>query len=199
MKRLTWIDRFLSGSSAAAFVRVSDPFIQEFLEQPKFRIDLTDLEEAKMLILDPTGSLDFGEKQEEIQAQAEILYGLAHIAFLSTPEGIECMYLKQKEKMFRHCPRIFCKQTPCFPCGVSEDLGVESVKMFCPTCRTVYKTGDDKLDRVDGGYFGMSFVDILLSRHPDMGIVGDSPVYVPRIFGFRVWQRPTETVEEEDG
>jgi hypothetical protein len=51
---------------------------------------------------------------------------------------------------------------------------------------------------LDGGYFGMAYIDLMINQHPEVRIVGESAPYVPRIFGFRVWKRP-EVVEEEDG
>ena len=109
------------------------------------------------------------------------------------------------------CPRAFCdgervlpvrtrtrraggpsvRRADCVGCaqvGLSDQLQVSGVHVFCPRCRDVYKVPDQQLD---GAYFGCSFAHILLmSRPPE--VYGPVDSYVPRVYGFRVRDRRAE-------
>jgi hypothetical protein len=86
------------------------------------------------------------------------------------------------------------------PVGLKDEVGYQSVEIFCPKCQCVYHP--PPLSRrggsaVDGASFGTTFAHLFLMTYSNLipdPLTPDS-TYVPRIFGFRVHpsarQRPT--------
>lgn len=70
---------------------------------------------------------------------------------------------------------------------MSEDLRTSRVKVFCPRCQDIY-IPKKKCSEIDGAYFGCSFASLFLTTFQDLQIKSVSSVYVPRIFGFKVYK-----------
>jgi casein kinase II subunit beta len=178
MQPLIWVDRFLSLPSSQYLVRVADGFLTDFLSRPCLPETVADADSAKSLILDPDRADD-----APAEPDAEILYGLAHAAFLRTADGRALLQAKVADGVFPTCPRVFCQRTTCLPCGVGLDLRDNPVRMFCPRCREIYKIGNSK---VCGAFFGIKYIDEMIGAYPELASGDPAPVYVPRIFGFRI-------------
>lgn len=190
MKRLEWIQEFLGRPSSFVFVDVDPDFLIKSLDDANLQSKVENFEEAKKLILS-------NEKTDEnIQQQAEVLYGLIHARYLNSIEGMEKMVVKQKNHIFPHCPRIFCRKTTCVPYGITDELRDKTIKMFCPNCHEFYNVTDERIIKIDGAYFGPSWVDLLCQRHKELEL-SNTPEYVPRIFGFRIYHPPEEPNEEK--
>jgi casein kinase II subunit beta len=71
---------------------------------------------------------------------------------------------------------------------MSEELRTSRVKVFCPRCEDVY-IPKKKCPDVDGAYFGCSFPHIFLQTFPDLYPKPPGTVYIPRIFGFKIYQK----------
>ena len=185
MEHLDWVDTFFSRPSSFVFVKVSDDFLKKSLNDDSsyFRDKFDDFEAAKRLILTNFSAND------NIQQQAEALYGLIHARYLNTAEGAEKMAQKQKSKVFPHCPRVFCQKMTCVPYGITEELHDKTVKMFCPNCKEFYNVNDERIAKIDGAFFGPSWVQVLLKAHKELELP-DKPEYIPRIFGFKIYQPP---------
>ena len=184
---LPLINHFLSRPSSYIFIQVPLPYLSEFAEHfPEGGNGISDLPAVKRAIF--SSSNDENEITPEIQAGAERLYGLAHASFLRTSEGREMMVNRQKEHVFPQCPRLLCKKTTCFPCGVSEVPGTETVKMYCPNCNAIYNVKDEKIKNIDGAYFGLNWLKDVFKEHPELKLSEEVPEYVPTIFGFRIYQ-----------
>lgn len=77
------------------------------------------------------------------------------------------------------------------PIGLKDEVGYNSVEIFCPKCQCVYHP--PPLSRrggsaVDGASFGTTFAHLFLMTFSNLipdPLTPDS-TYVPRIFGFRV-------------
>lgn len=190
MKRLEWIQKFLGRPSSFVFVDVNPDFLLKSLDDADIKLKIENFEEAKKLIL--TNCTD----DENIQQQAEILYGLIHAKYINTIEGMEKMLIKQKNKAFPHCPRVFCYKMTCVPYGITDELRDKTIKMFCPSCHEFYNVTDERIVKIDGAYFGPHWVDLLCQMHKELEIT-NKPEYVPRIFGFRIYQPPSEESSEE--
>ncbi|KAH0791211.1 Casein kinase II subunit beta [Histomonas meleagridis] len=194
---LNWVKNFLSFPSSYVFVDVEVAFLKEFLENFTTANSLiTDLEEAKNLILTSTEE-EVQSAPQPIQFQAEILYGLAHAKYLHTPEGQEKMISKQKNKIFMHCPRLSCERTICFPCGVSDIPQELTIKMYCPNCHEIYNVSDELISKIDGAYFGLNWLESVCQSHPELRLSNQTQEYVPRIYGFRIYQPPEAPLEEK--
>lgn len=189
---MEWVDNFLSLPSSFVFVQIDANFIQESLTNESIISQLEHFEQAKDSILN-NNNLD----DEIIQQQAEVLYGLIHQHYLNTIEGMEKMLLKQKNKEFPHCPRLFCNKTICVPYGLTDTLKDKTIKMFCPNCQEFYNVSDERIAKIDGAYFGPEWVELLASQHPELRL-SDNPNYVPRIFGFRIFHKGDDKKPEEE-
>ena len=62
---------------------------------------------------------------------------------------------------FGTCPRIMCEKQTALPIGISEDLKIARVKIYCPRCKDIYSPKKKSAD-ADGAYFGTSFPHLLL-------------------------------------
>ena len=62
---------------------------------------------------------------------------------------------------FGTCPRVLCEKQNVIPVGISEDVKLARVKIYCPRCKDIY-TPKKKFADVDGAYFGTSFPQLLL-------------------------------------
>ena len=114
------------------------------------------------------------------------LYGLIHARFILTQKGLQMMKDKFTKNVFGTCPRILCNRQPVLPIGMSEELSIARVKVYCPKCKDVYIPRMRFVD-IDGAYFGCSFPHIFLQTFPDF-IPKEKPVlFVPKIYGFVVF------------
>jgi hypothetical protein len=59
--------------------------------------------------------------------------------------------------------------------------------MFCPTCGEIYKIGNSKLS---GAFFGTEYIDVMIRTYRELARDDPTPIYVPRIFGFRILEQP---------
>ena len=137
------------------------------------------------------------------------LYGLIHARFILTQKGLQMMkdkftknvfgtcprilglqMMKDKftKNVFGTCPRILCNRQPVLPIGMSEELSIARVKVYCPKCKDVYIPRMRFVD-IDGAYFGCSFPHIFLQTFPDF-VPKEKPIlFVPKIYGFVVFGR----------
>jgi casein kinase II subunit beta len=123
-----------------------------------------------------------------VYQEAIDLYGLIHSRFIQSPKGMAVMREKLLNGTFGVCPRVLCGGQYVLPIGMSECLKHSRVKVFCPKCEDVY-IPKKKCSDVDGAYFGCSFPHILLQTYPDI-VPKEAPVvFVPRIFGFKIYRK----------
>ena len=135
--------------------------------------------------------------QDLAESAAEILYGLVHSRFIITSRGLELMAEKFRQERFGTCPRVQCNRQPLIPIGQSDQPQQFSVKLYCGKCNDIFSP-EPKSCVLDGAYFGTTFAHMFFMQYPDLKPLrteGVNKLYVPRIFGFRVYD-PTETDEE---
>jgi casein kinase II subunit beta len=131
-----------------------------------------------------------------IEQQTELLYGLLHARYLLTEAGWTRVLAKYRNGDFGRCPRVLCYRTVCLPYGITDELNEHSVKLFCPNCSDVYTVSDPALAKVDGAFFGPSWVTPFLQKYPEIVPSEEPEVYVPRVFGVRVSEDFEETHED---
>jgi casein kinase II subunit beta len=168
----------------------------EFIDSRRFADSVPQFDAAKLLFLEPDSPMDPSLDAKELQSQSEILYGLIHAAFLSTPEGCHQIMQKLEGKVYGHCPRLFCQKTPCIPCG-SADIKSDMLKRYCPTCRQIYRIENQLFRAISGVYFGMDYIEMFVGMHPEVVRVEGQTEYVPRIYGFKLAQSLGTTEVEE--
>ncbi|KAG0643984.1 casein kinase II regulatory subunit-domain-containing protein [Tuber brumale] len=108
-----------------------------------------------------------------IESSAELLYGLIHQRFITSRQGIQMMYDKYLANHFGFCPRVYCTQARVLPCGYSDTPGVETVKLFCPSCCDIYVPPNSRFQTVDGAYFGTTFASLFLMTFPELDTSGN--------------------------
>ena len=62
-------------------------------------------------------------------------------------------YAKFDAAHFGTCPRVYCTQAKLVPCGRSDLPGVDTVKLFCPSCLDMYVPPSSRFQGVDGASF----------------------------------------------
>jgi casein kinase II subunit beta len=98
-------------------------------------------------------------------------------------------------KDFGTCPLVQCGSQPVLPVGLKDEMGAETVKIFCPKCNQVFhpppvRSRPGNASGVDGAAFGTTFPHLFLMTFSNL--VPDplpaESAYVPRVFGFRVYK-----------
>ena len=122
----------------------------------------------------------------ELYQSAMDLYGLIHQRYILTSSGLDKMRIKYLNGTFGICPRVLCNKQLALPIGMSEELSISRVKIFCPKCDEVYIPGLKFVD-IDGAYFGKSFPNIFFQTFPELIIDEPQKLYVPKIYGFKIF------------
>lgn len=65
-------------------------------------------------------------------------------------------YAKFEASHFGTCPRVYCTQCKLVPCGRSDLPGVDTVKLFCPSCLDMYVPPSSRFQGVDGAFLVFS-------------------------------------------
>ena len=101
-------------------------------------------------------------------------------------------------KEFGTCPLAQCSGQPVLPVGVRDEMGADTVKIFCPKCQCVYHPPPIRSRSsshhgagaagVDGAAFGTTFPHLFLMTFSNLvpDPLPNNSAYVPRVFGFRV-------------
>jgi hypothetical protein len=108
------------------------------------------------------------------------------------------LFFQYAAKEFGTCPLVQCAGQPVLPVGLKDEMGADTVKIFCPKCQCVYHPppirsrgshhGGAGAAGVDGAAFGTTFPHLFLMTFSNLvpdRLPSDS-AYVPRVFGFRV-------------
>jgi casein kinase II subunit beta len=173
-------------------VRIDDDFLTNNFNSFGIKQSVTHFSAAFQLLRkreragrpDPADAVDPAVLSQE----AEVVYGSLHARYLLTRAGQQLMMEKWKANVFEQCPRVYCRNVTCLPYGLSEILGKQSVKFFCPGCNDVYDATKPEFADLDGAYFGPNWVHVFLQKNQPLVVPKDPPrAYVPKIFGFRMY------------
>ena len=105
-----------------------------------------------------------------IESSAELLYGLIHQRYITSRPGIQQMAEKYEALHFGACPRVFCNSAKVLPVGCHDTPGVDTVKLFCPSCLDVYTPPNSRFQSVDGAFFGTTFGCLFFMTFPDFEV-----------------------------
>ncbi|KAL9600145.1 MAG: hypothetical protein Q9219_003401 [cf. Caloplaca sp. 3 TL-2023] len=110
-----------------------------------------------------------------IESSAELLYGLIHQRYITSRPGMQQMADKYELQHFGACPRVYCNGARVVPVGCSDTPGVETVKLFCPSCLDIYTPPNSRFQSVDGAFFGTTFGYLFFMSFPeyDVSVKGD--------------------------
>ena len=121
-----------------------------------------------------------------IESSAELLYGLIHQRYITSRPGIQQMAEKYDALHFGVCPRVFCNSAKVLPVGCHDTPGVDTVKLFCPSCLDVYTPPNSRFQSVDGAFFGttfgclffMTFSEVQVSAKGDpLNLASTNPIF----------------------
>ena len=138
------------------------------------------------------------ERQELVQQEAKILYGLIHARFITTKQGLYKMREKYNNKEFGICLRNYCHQQALLPVAITDKKHKEHVRLYCCQCEDIYHPIHEYHKEIDGAYFGTTFAHLFLLQFPTYKPQWkSSKKYQPKVFGYKLhktWhQRAIET------
>ncbi|KAI9782934.1 MAG: casein kinase 2 regulatory subunit [Geoglossum umbratile] len=105
-----------------------------------------------------------------IESSAELLYGLIHQRYITSRPGIQQMAEKYELSHFGTCPRVFCNSCRVLPVGYSDTPGLDTVKLFCPSCLDIYTPPNSRFQSVDGAFFGTTFGCLFFMTFPELEV-----------------------------
>ncbi|PVU92537.1 hypothetical protein BB561_003757 [Smittium simulii] len=198
---LPWITWFCTLLGHDFFCEVQEEFIDDEFNLTGLSQMVNYFTEALDIILDidTEGSQEDkleGDEAAMVEMSAEILYGLIHARYILTRDGLERMALKYENADFGYCPRYYCQMTRVLPCGVSDVPEIDTVRLYCPNCNDMYSCSSSRFNNIDGAFFGTTFAHLFFETFPDflpknsrtsaISTLGPNPIYIPKIFGFKV-------------
>ncbi|KAL1915034.1 uncharacterized protein VTP21DRAFT_7739 [Calcarisporiella thermophila] len=191
IESLSWITWFCALSGHEYFAEVAEEFIEDDFNLTGLPNFVPYYKEALEMILDIESEEDSVKVPDVtlIENSAELLYGLIHQRYIITRQGLQQMADKYDAGHFGYCPRTYCRTTPVVPCGRYDLPGMETVKLFCPSCLDIYNPSSSRYQDIDGAYFGTTFPHFLFHTYPELLPRSSSKIYTARIFGFRVSEK----------
>ncbi|KAK6090616.1 hypothetical protein P3W45_000339 [Vairimorpha bombi] len=172
-----WAGRFFSKKEHAFLARVPDSYMNDPFNLVGLNKKISNLEESYNAILDATKSSDFLEEST--------LYYLIHQRFIYTITGLEDIMERVLNKEYGSCSRVGCS-TPLMPIGGSNEPRVSSTKVYCYNCVCIYLP-KGPIKGLDGCAWGKYFPHFLLLTYPYKFKKKKLQEYVPRIYGFRIY------------
>ncbi|KAH7537725.1 hypothetical protein FEM48_Zijuj03G0123400 [Ziziphus jujuba var. spinosa] len=186
---VSWISWFCSQKGNEFFCEVDDDYILDDFNLSGLNNIVSYYDYALDLILDAESSHDDTltyEQNNMVESDAELLYGLIHVRYISTSKGMSAMLEKYRNYDFGRCPRVHCNKQRCLPVGQSDIPKSSTVKIYCPKCEDVYAPQSRHQDNVDGAYFGTTFPHLFLMTYEHLKPQKANQNYVPRVYGFRI-------------
>eukprot|EP00563_Minutocellus_polymorphus_P017012 CAMPEP_0181057822 /NCGR_PEP_ID=MMETSP1070-20121207/20463_1 /TAXON_ID=265543 /ORGANISM="Minutocellus polymorphus, Strain NH13" /LENGTH=412 /DNA_ID=CAMNT_0023137277 /DNA_START=473 /DNA_END=1711 /DNA_ORIENTATION=- len=194
-----WIQWFCGLKGHEMFCEVERSYIEDGFNLYGLRACVSNFSDCLDLILDRIGPDDSDDSH--LTQSACTLYGLIHARYIITAHGLDAMYNKYAAKEFGTCPLIQCNGQPVLPVGLRDEMGADTVKIFCPRCKSVYHPPPIRsrsshhgpgaasgTGAVDGAAFGTTFPHLFLMTFNNLvpDPLDSKSKYVPRVFGFRV-------------
>lgn len=201
-----WIQWFCGLKGHEMFCEVERSYIEDGFNLYGLRVCVSNFSDCLDLILDRIGP-DEDSDDSHLTQSACTLYGLIHARYIITAHGLDAMYNKYAAKEFGTCPLIQCAGQPVLPVSLKDEMGVDTVKIYCPKCSQVFHPPPLRSSRatagggtsgnggtgtisggVDGAAFGTTFPHLFLMTFSNLvpDPLPPESAYVPRIFGFRV-------------
>lgn len=135
-----------------------------------------------------------------VETSAELLYGLIHQRYIISRPGIQQMHEKYEATHFGFCPRVFCNACKVIPVGSSDTPGMDTVKLFCPSCLDIYTPPNTRFQNVDGAFFGTTFASLFFMTFPDLQFNPNHPLVSPTssqsdVSPYRPSTQPNQPIE----
>lgn len=185
---LTWVQWFLKQDLGKYFIEIDSDYLNNLYNYYGIRQKVMNFKQALDLIRGPYIPPEKRPSTwvSDVDDYGICLYGLLHARYLLTDAGLEKMKEKFLNMEFSKCPRTYCDGCQCIPYGPSDDIGKNSLKLFCPCCHDVYHMPDPSTSSMDGAFFGPSWVHLFIAKYKDLFPPVTLKKYTPRIFGFKI-------------
>jgi casein kinase II subunit beta len=183
-----WIFWYCSLEGHRFLIEVPEEYIQDAFNLYGLKAKVPMFNEAIELIL--TGGTPDEEDQQdegflEIYKASSELYALIHARYIQSSNGLSTMREKFIAGEFGICPRFLCERQKVLPIGISDQLGVSRVKIFCPRCQDIY-VPKEKYGNIDGANFGTSAPHLFFQTYPEFYPTMNTNKYVPKVYGFKL-------------
>jgi casein kinase II subunit beta len=204
---VSWVDYFCSESHGRYFVKIESSYLTDnfnfFGLRGKTRESPQTFRYAIEAIRGPYIPPDRRPEDwpPDVEHAAVHLYGLLHARFLLSHNALSQMYEKYVRGEFPRCPRTCCDCQVCLPFGLSEEVGVSVLRMFCPRCKEVYVSDDRISESIDGAYFGSSWVHLFLQKYErESRAVSRGELKKPkiRLFGFKIEYQKDKSDDDDE-
>ena len=155
------------------FCEVERSYIEDGFNLYGLRTAVPNFSDCLDLILDRHGQDDSDDSH--LAQSACTLYGLIHARYIITAHGLDAMYSKYAGKEFGTCPLVQCHGQPVLPVGLRDEIGCDSVKIFCPKCQCVYQPPNIHPYNTSSGIMNsMSFPTSTITNASNLGRGGTS-------------------------
>uniref|UniRef100_A0A1I8IVK3 Casein kinase II subunit beta n=2 Tax=Macrostomum lignano TaxID=282301 RepID=A0A1I8IVK3_9PLAT len=184
-----WIAEFCDRPGNEFFCKVDEDYIRDRFNLTGLGTAVPNYHRAMKLLLDGPEQLDLASDDpqlETLQRSAELLYGLIHVRFIMSVQGMPQMVAKWMLGHFGVCRRVFCEKQRVLPVGLSDIPGEATVKVYCPRCMEVYVPNSSRHLHVDGAYFGTGFPHLLFLSHPECRPKPPANQFAPSLYGFKI-------------
>ncbi len=199
-----WIPTFCSRFGHEYFCQVPTDFIEDDFNLTGLSQEVAYYRKALDTILDlestsdeedekPANGKGHDDQQQVtrsiIEHSAEQLYGLIHARYILTKPGLQAMAEKFDRKEFGTCPRYYCGSIQLLPCGLSDTLGKQTVRLYCPSCQDLYIPQSSRHLSLEGAYWGTSFPGVFLKHFKELEDYVEKKskdTYELKIFGFSI-------------
>ncbi|EEQ83016.1 hypothetical protein NCER_100185 [Vairimorpha ceranae BRL01] len=178
-----WTGKFFLKKEHGFLARIPDSYINDSFNLVGLNKKISNIETCYNAILDNTTSKDILEESA--------LYYLIHQRYIFTTTGLEDILEKVLNKDYGSCSRVGCS-TPLIPIGGSNEPKVSSTKVYCFNCVCIYLP-KGPIKGLDGCAWGKYFPHFLLITYPYKFKKKKLQEYVPKIYGFRIYE-----IEEEE-
>ncbi|EEP80791.1 casein kinase II beta 1 subunit [Uncinocarpus reesii 1704] len=197
----SWITAFCSLMGHEYFAEISEEFIEDDFNLTGLQSQVPKFKEALEMILDVEPEDEYDSEDDllddirdtrpseqrhvrvasdlsAIETSAELLYGLIHQRYITSRQGIQQMLEKYERQDFGVCPRVFCNGCRVLPVGRTDTPGLDTVKLYCPSCQDLYTPPNSRFQTVDGAFFGTTFGCLFFMTFPELDVSGspDGPV-----------------------
>lgn len=208
----TWISNYCALYGHDYFVEVAQEFVEDDFNLTGLSAIVPYYREALDMILDfePETPIPVND-MALVQHSAELLFGLIHQRFILTKQGLQMMAEKYEKKAFGACPRYHCEGMHLLPVGTHDMPGLETVRLYCPSCFDIYLPSSSRYLNIDGAFFGTTFPGMFIKRYAEVENqvrLRGNQQFTLKLFGFKVnetsavggrmkWLRQTPKTEEE--
>lgn len=185
----SWIQWYCHIKGHEFFSEVDEEYIQDDFNLTGLMSWVPYYDNALDVILDiesPNEDLLSEQQHQVVEGAAEMLYGLIHARYILTTRGMHAMLAKYRNAEFGRCPNVFCQGQPALPLGLSDIVGTDMVKIWCPKCESVYFPKSSRMCSLDGAYFGTTFAHLFVMQHPELVPAAPAQAYVPKVYGFKI-------------